>query len=110
MKTRAAVYLLFSFLPCALSGSFVQAQTDDDLKAEITQHIVDPCFRHTAERSEHLDIWSVEEAIEMMKLLSPGAVQETLSVTMPVVRGKPIESRMKIYKLGLDLCVKGTGK
>lgn len=110
MNKYAIPCLLLTFLTCIIPGHFVQAQTDDDYKAEIMQHIVDPCFRHTAEKSEHLDIWSVDEAVEMMKLLSPGAVDETLRVTLPVVREKPLESRMKIYKLGLDLCIKGAGK
>ena len=110
MKNLSAACLLFAFLACLSWGRFIQAQSDDDYEAEIMQHIVDPCFKYSAERSDNLDMWTVEEAIEMMKLLSPEAVQDTLDITMPVVKGKPPEDRMKIYKLSLDLCIKGTGK
>ena len=110
MNKHTVACLLVTFFSCLSFSIFTQAQTDDDYKAEIMQHIINPCFRYSAERSDNLDMWSVDEAVEMMKLLSPEAVQETLDVTLPVVRDKPLEARMKIYKFSLDLCIKGTGK
>lgn len=110
MSKHTAVFLLFSSLICLIAVHFVQAQTDDDYKVEIMQHVIDPCFRYSAERSDLTEMWSVEEAVEMMKLLSPEAVQETIDVTLPVVQDKPLEARMKIYKFSLDLCIRGTGK
>lgn len=110
MKKPTVVCLLFSSLSCVLSGHFVQAQTDDDYKAEITQHIVDPCFQYSASKSEPLDGISESEMVELMKLMSPNAVQDTIDVTLPSVKGQPPEARMRIYELGLKLCIKGTGK
>ena len=110
MKEPTAVCLLFSFLSCALWGHFVQAQTDDDYKAEIMQHIIDPCFQYSASKSEPLDGISESEMVELMKLMSPDAVQDTIDVTLPVVKGQPVEDRTKVYEIGLRLCIQGTGK
>ena len=110
MNKPSAVYLLISSLSCVLSGSFVQAETDDDYKAEIMQHIVDPCFAYSAGKSEPVAQMSESEMVTLMKIMSPDAVQETIDVTLPVVKGKPIEARMQVYELGLKLCIRGTGK
>ena len=53
---------------------------------------------------------SESEMVKLMKIMSPNAVQETIDVTMPVVKGKPLEARMQVYDLGLKLCIRGTGK
>ena len=110
MNKPSAVCLLFSFLSCVLTGSFVQAQTDDDYKAEIMEHIVDPCFQYSASKSEVIEQMSEAEAVTLMKIMSPEAVQDTIDVTLPVVKGKPVDDRMKVYEIGLKLCIKGTGK
>ena len=98
------------FLFCIAFSLFAQAQTDDDYKAEIVQHIVDPCFAYSADKSDVLDQMSEAEAVTLMKIMSPDAVQDTIDVTLPVVKGKPVDDRMKVYGLGLKLCIKGTGK
>ena len=110
MNKPSAVCLLFSFLSCTLSGHYSQAQTDDDYKAEIMQHIVDPCFQYSASKSELIDQMSEEEVVMLMKLMSPNQMQETIDVTLPMVQDKPEDARMLIYKFGLDLCIRGTGK
>ena len=110
MKKRVAVCLLFTFLACLSWGRFVQAQTDDDYKAEIMQHIVDPCFQYSAGKQETVDGMSESEMVTLMKLMSPQAVEDTVSVTLPVVKGKPVDDRMKVYEIGLKLCIQGTGK
>ena len=98
------------FLFCIAFSFFCYAQSDEDYKDEIMQHLVNPCFRYSAERSDLADMWTMEEAVEMMKAISPQAVADTINVTLPVVQGKPVEARMKIYEFSLDLCVRGTGK
>lgn len=110
MKKSTAVCLLFSSLSCVLWGQFVQAQTDEDYTNEIMQHIVDPCFQYSASKSEPLDGISESEMVELMKLMSPDAVQDTIDVTLPAIKGQPPEARMQVYELGLKLCIKGTGK
>ena len=98
------------FLFCIAFSLFAQAQTDDDYKAEIVQHIVDPCFAYSAGKSEPVAQMSESEMVTLMKIMSPDAVQETIDVTLPVVKGKPLEARMQVYELGLKLCIRGTGK
>ena len=110
MKKPTAVYLLFSSLSCVLSGHFVQAQTDEDYTNEIMQHIVDPCFQYSASKSEPVAEMSETEMVTLMKIMSPDAVQDTIDVTLPVVRGQPPDARMHVYELGLKLCIRGTGK
>ena len=110
MKKHAAVCLLFTFLACLSWGRFIQAQSDDDYKAEITANIIDPCFQYSASKSEPLDGISESEMVELMKLMSPDAVQDTIDVTLPAVKGQPPEARMRVYELGLKLCIRGTGK
>ena len=108
MNNHAVVVLLFSFLSCI--GSFVQAQTDDEYRTEIMEHIVDPCFEYSAGKSEPIPEVSESEMVTLMKMMSPEAVQDTINVTLPVVRGKPLETRMEIYKFGLNTCIRGVGK
>lgn len=108
MNKHAVACLLIPFLSCVSMG--ISAQTDDDYKAEIMQHIVDPCFQYSASKSEPLDGISETEMVELMKLMSPSAVQDTIDVTLPTVKGQPLDARMQVYALGLKLCIKGTGK
>ena len=111
MSNHIAVFLLFSFLSCTVSGSFVQAaQSDDDYRDEITEHVVDPCFKYSAGKSEPIPEVSESEMVTLMKLMSPEAVQNTINAMLPVVKGKPIEARMEFYKFGLKMCIQGAGK
>ena len=110
MHRHTLAWLFVSVFSCLKSISFAQAQTDDDYKAEIMQHIVDPCFQYSAGKQEPVDGMSEAEMVTLMKIMSPDAVQDTIDVTLPVVKGKPIEARMEIYKLGLDTCIRGVGK
>ena len=110
MKTHTAACLLFTFLACLSWGRFVQAQIDEDYKAEIMLNIVDPCFAHSAGKQEPVGGMSESEMVTLMKMMSPDAVQDTIDVTLPVVTGKPLDARMQVYELGLKLCIRGTGR
>ena len=110
MYRHTLACLFVSIFSCIYSISFALAQTDDDYKAEIMQHIIDPCFEYSASKSALLDQMSEEEVVALMKLMSPNQMQETIDVTLPMVQDKPQDARMLIYKFGLDLCIKGTGK
>ena len=105
--------LSFVLVLClAVPATFAQqsTMTDTDYEAEIMQHIVDPCFQYSAGNAEPIPGVSESEMVTLMKLMSPQAVQDTIDVTLPVVRGKPSEARMEIYKFGLKTCIRGTGK
>ena len=110
MNKHTVACLLVTFFSCLSFSFFIRAQTDDDYKAEIMQYIIDPCFKYSASKSEPVDQMSESEMVMLMKLMSPDAVQETIDVTLPTVRGKPPEARTEIYKFGLKLCIRGTGK
>ena len=110
MYRHTLAWLFVSVFFCLNSISFTQAQTDDDYKAEIMQHIVDPCFEYSAGKSDVIDQMSEAEAVTLMKIMSPDAVQDTIDVTLPVVKGKAVDDRMKVYEIGLKLCIQGTGK
>ncbi len=110
MKKQTFTCLLIASLACLSWGRYIQAQTDDDYKAEIMQHIVDPCFTYSASKSEPVAEMTEAEMVTLMKLMSPDAVQDTIDVTLPAVKGKPIETRMRVYELGLKICIRGTGK
>lgn len=108
MNKHVAICLLVAFLSCLSLSVF--AQTDDDYTAEIMQHIIDPCFAYSAGKQEPVAEMSESEMVTLMKLMSPDAVQDTIDVTLPVVKGKPLEARMEIYKFGLNTCIRGIGK
>ena len=108
MNKHTVACLLVTFLSCLSLCVF--AQTDDDYTNEIMQHIVDPCFKYSASKSEPVAGMSEAEMVTLMKIMSPDAVQDTIDVTLPVVRGKPVDDRMKVYEIGLRLCIQGTGK
>ena len=103
---KQAIAFLFYF-SCSFTSN---EQTDDGYTEEIMQHIVDPCFAYSAGKSEPVAQMSESEMVTLMKIMSSGAVQDTLDVTLPVVKGKPLEARMQVYELGLKLCIRGTGK
>ena len=109
MNERTVACLLSVFLICLVWSPSFHAQTDDDYEAEIMQHIVDPCFKYSASKSELMDQMSEAEVVTLMKLMSPEAVQETLDVTLTIVRDKPEDARMEIYKVGRELCIKAAG-
>ncbi|MCY4362723.1 MAG: hypothetical protein OXE42_11145 [Gammaproteobacteria bacterium] len=108
MKQHTVASLFVAFFSCLSLSVF--AQTDEDYTAEIMQHIVDPCFKYSADKSEPIPEVSESEMVTLMKLMSPDAVQDTIDVTLPVVKDKPIEARMQVYELSLKLCIRGTGK
>lgn len=110
MYRHTLAWLFVSVFSCLYSINFALAQTDEDYTAEIMQHIVDPCFKYSASKSEVIDQMSEAEAVTLMKIMSPDAVQDTINVTLPVVKGKPVDDRMKVYEIGLRLCIQGTGK
>ena len=110
MYRHPLAWLFVSVFSCFYSISFAKAQTDDDYKAEIMQHIVDPCFQYSASKQDPPAGMSESEMVELMKIMSPQAVQDTIDVTLPVVKGKPVDDRMKVYEIGLKLCIQGTGK
>ncbi|MYH69077.1 MAG: hypothetical protein F4147_02835, partial [Gammaproteobacteria bacterium] len=83
MKNLSAACLLFTLLACLSWGRFIQAQTDDDYTAEIMQHIVDPCFAHSASKQERVAGMSETDMVELMKIMSAQAVQDTIDVTLP---------------------------
>ena len=95
MKKQIFACLLVTFLSCLSLSVF--AQTDDDYKAEIMQYIVDPCFQYSASKSEPVAEMSETEMVTLMKIMSPDAVQDTIDVTLPVVRGQPPDARMQVY-------------
>ena len=108
MNKHTVANLFVVFFSCLSLSVF--AQSDDDYKAEVMQHIVDPCFQYSAGKAEPIPGVSESEMVTLMKMMSPQAVQNTIDVTLPVVKGKPIEARMEIYKFGLNTCIRGTGK
>lgn len=108
MKNQTLACLLVAFLSCLSLRVF--AQTDEDYMNEIMQHIIDPCFKYSASKSEPVAGMSESEMVTLMKIMSPDAVQDTIDVTLPVVKGTPVDDRMKVYEIGLRLCIQGTGK
>lgn len=110
MYRHTLVLLLVTVFSSLYSINFVQARSDDDYKAEIMQHVVDPCFQYSANKSEPIAGISETEMVTLMKMISPQAVEDTINVTLPVVRGKLPEARKEIYKFGLNTCIRGAGK
>ena len=108
MKQHTVANLFLAFFSCLSLSVF--AQSDDDYMAEIMQHIIDPCFAYSAGKQEPVAEMSESEMVTLMKIMSPDAVQDTIDVTLPVVKGKPVDDRMKVYEIGLKLCIQGTGK
>jgi len=101
---------LLALSVCLCVGTSSLSQTDDELQAEIMRHIIDPCFAHSASKSEPIAGMSEKDMVTLMKLMSPDAVVDTVDVTLPAVRGQPADARKKVYEIGLKLCIKGTGK
>ena len=81
--------LLIAFFSCLSFSIFTQAETDEDYKVEIMQHIIDRCFEYSASKSELLRQMSEEEVVTLMKLMSSNQLQETIDVTLPMVQDKP---------------------
>ena len=107
MKKQTIACLLITFFSCfSLS---VSAQSDDDYKAEIMQHIIDPCFEYKAKNAEPIEGLTEENMMTLLKLDAAQHVLETIKVTLPIVREKLEDARMGIYKAGRELCIEAAG-
>ena len=71
MKQHTVAYLFVTFFSCLSISIFTQAETDDDYKAEIMQHIVDPYFRYSAEKSNLTETFELDDAVELMNKSHP---------------------------------------
>lgn len=109
MKKQTFACLLIAFLACLSWGRFIQAQTDEDYTEEIMQHIIDPCFEYKAKNAEPIEGLSEKDMMTLLKLNSSKNVLETITVTLPIVRDKPEDARMGIYKAGRELCIEAAG-
>ena len=98
---HVAVFVLV--LPCL--PLFVSAQSDEDYTAEIMRHIIDPCFEYKAKNAEPIEGLTEENMMMLLKLDASQHVLQTINVTLPIVRDKPEDARMGIYKSGRELCI-----
>ena len=109
MNKHTVACLLVTFFSCLSFSIFTQAETDDHYKDEILQHLINPCFEYKARNAEPIEGLSEDDMIKFLKLASSENVLEIISVTLPIVRDKPEDARMGIYKAGRELCIKAAG-
>ena len=78
-----------------------------DLRAEIIQHVVDPCYMDIARR-QNLPGITPEQYVEMAKMISPDAIDEVVSALAGMITDEhDAASRKAIYAFGLTNCIKG---
>jgi len=95
---KSPVYLLFTFLACLSWGRFVQAQTYEEYKAEIVQHVVEPCLEYRVSQQDPIEGLTQDEMLVLLKVTARDYVQEIIDGVLPAVKGKPVQDRMRTYE------------
>ena len=80
--------------------------TTTDYRAEIVARVVDPCIVGMARARPEFNAVSDEDIVALMKLSKPGAWDEMIRSTTPIVTGKNDATRTLVYKLFLAECIR----
>lgn len=84
-----------------------QASSGIDYEAEIVEHVVDACYLDGIRRRDDAELFgSEQEALEIVKLLNAGPIQQMIEAVLPLVAGQDRETRMAIYEFGAATCAR----
>ena len=90
-----------------LCAAKVSAQ---DYRAEIMEHVIDPCYLFMAIQNP-VDGVSPKQMADMVKALKPGNVEQMISGVNLMLKNNPsVATRMALYKLSLQVCISGAKK
>ena len=88
-----------------LADATTGAPGSAQVRAEIMEHVIDPCFREIAKASE-LPGLSLDEAVQVAKTISGDAMDDMIESVRSVVENtNGRDDRMLIYTLGLRTCI-----
>ncbi len=104
---RKTIYAVTVVVLASLISSPAYAQ---DYRAEIIQHIVDPCLLHSANRSGLVEKLGREQTLALMKIMTPDMVEKSVKAALPMVMGKSYGDRMTIYKFSAAICIGASDK
>ena len=85
-----------------LLTSVVNAQ---EYKDEILEHIIDPCYEQIALSSGLTEYLDLPEAVDAAKMLAEDDIKQAIIQMDHTVRNLELEDRMKVYKMGHDVCI-----
>ena len=91
----------------ALCVAVISSARAQDYRAEVEQHVIDPCYMGAAIRAANNTGASVDLVLRTMKIMNADSLARMFNVVVPVVSGKPLSSRMAIYKFALANCLRG---
>ena len=76
-----------------------------DLRAEIMEQVVDPCYLDMAMRNP-IEGVSLEQMVELAKMVSGNSVDQMVASLLPVAaKIEDPEKRRTFYKVGKELCI-----
>ena len=106
------VVMAFLLLGLPAAPAFAYVDIGIDIKGEVMQEVIDPCFLAIVRRNRRTDPqlyrgMSDDDLLKMMKSLSP---DEALTMASDFASSLDLQSmtrkeRFKVYELGRDMCV-----
>ena len=82
----------------------------ENLTAEITRHVIDPCYKHIVEIAGINEFVSDGEALSLIKLIETENIKVMIDTVLPIVEGKGLSARMAIYKVSAQTCINGANQ
>ena len=73
---------------------------------EVKKYVIDSCYGEIARTGGLIQYVSEEDAVEMIRLHTEKEARETTRSLVKAVIEQPKTERMKIYKKGLEVCIR----
>ena len=104
--TQGGLGLLLIFTLITLYAWYAEHDHETLYRAEIMEHIVDPCYTEAAKML--YGKMTPAEALERLKAASEKETQEIMEATIPLLAGRDtLEERMEVYGIGRRSCLEG---
>lgn len=97
---------IITALTLLFSATVVSAQ--DNLRAEIIQHVIDPCFLQSAKKHGLVEKLGEATALRNLKTMLSANVENMVSTVRNEVRNHGIQKRKAVYHIFLSTCIAQT--
>ena len=102
--------VVIGLLALALHAIPVSAVSEELLRAEIMEYVIDPCYLDSAKRNV-VDGISPEEMVPFMKLIAAESIEQTMVAVITLVSQlDKFEDRAVFYVLGQNMCIDSARK
>lgn len=78
-----------------------------DFRREIMEHVINACYYEKARHSKMLQYMTLEQSVELMKIIGKRSIDDTINTLVPMVSKLNYAQRMKLYRIGANICIRG---